>query len=35
VNVNDLVSDEYPLANAVAGLEKASRPGVLKILLRP
>jgi threonine dehydrogenase-like Zn-dependent dehydrogenase len=35
VDVNDLISDEYRLGNAVAGLELAGRPGVLKVLVRP
>ena len=35
VNVEDLVSNEYSLADGVAGLEYAGRPGVLKVLLRP
>jgi threonine dehydrogenase-like Zn-dependent dehydrogenase len=35
LNVEDLVSDEFNLAEGVAGLEHAGRPGVLKVLLRP
>ena len=35
VSVEDLVSEEYSLANGVAGLERAAQPGVLKVLLRP
>lgn len=35
VNVGDLVSEEYSLADAVAGLDHAGRRGVLKVLLRP
>jgi threonine dehydrogenase-like Zn-dependent dehydrogenase len=35
VNVEDLVSDEYSLADGVAALEHAGRRGVLKVLLRP
>jgi threonine dehydrogenase-like Zn-dependent dehydrogenase len=35
VNVEDLVSDEYSLADGVGALEHAGRRGVLKVLLRP
>ena len=35
LNVEDLVSDEFNLADGVAGLEHAGRRGVLKVLLRP
>ena len=35
VSVDDLVSEEYSLANGVSALEHAARPGVLKVLLRP
>lgn len=35
VRVNDLVSAEFPLAQAPEALKEADRPGVLKVLLRP
>jgi threonine dehydrogenase-like Zn-dependent dehydrogenase len=35
LNVEDLVTDEFSLAEGVKALEHAGRPGVLKVLLRP
>jgi threonine dehydrogenase-like Zn-dependent dehydrogenase len=35
VSVEDLISDEQPLANALAALELARQKGVLKVLLSP
>ena len=35
VQVNDLISDEFPLNEAKAALEEARKRGVLKILLKP
>lgn len=35
VNVDDLISEEYPLTNGVNALDRAGKPGILKVLLRP
>lgn len=35
VNVEPLVTSEFALADGVAALQEAQRPGVLKVLLRP
>ena len=35
VNVEALISEEFPLRRATAALRHAARPGVLKVLLRP
>jgi threonine dehydrogenase-like Zn-dependent dehydrogenase len=35
VDVEPLIADEYPLAEGVAAMEAAARPGALKVLLRP
>ncbi len=35
VRVTDLISAEFPLAQASAALAEAAKPGVLKVLLRP
>jgi len=35
VEVESLISEEFPLANALRGMARASEPGVLKVLLRP
>ncbi|MEO8191229.1 MAG: alcohol dehydrogenase catalytic domain-containing protein [Acidobacteriota bacterium] len=35
IRVDDLVSAEFPLAQASKALREAGRPGVLKVLLRP
>ena len=35
LNVEDMVSEEYSLADGVAALERAGSKGVLKVLLRP
>ena len=35
VQVRPLIQAEYPLAEGLAALEHAARPGVLKVLLRP
>ena len=35
IRVDDLISDEMPLASGVAAMRAAERKGVLKILLRP
>jgi threonine dehydrogenase-like Zn-dependent dehydrogenase len=35
VQVNDLISDEFPLSEARTALDRAEKNGVLKVLLRP
>ena len=35
VDVDSLISEEYALAGALRAIERASEPGVLKVLLRP
>jgi threonine dehydrogenase-like Zn-dependent dehydrogenase len=35
VDVESLISDEFPLANGVRAMARAGEPGVLKVLLRP
>src|SRR5882672_1799364 len=35
VNVESLISEEHALAGALQAIERASEPGVLKVLLRP
>ncbi len=35
LDVNHLISDEFPLHAGVAAMERAAQPGVLKVLLRP
>jgi alcohol dehydrogenase len=35
VDVDSLVSEEFPLAEGVRALGRAAEPGVLKVLLRP
>lgn len=35
VEVRPMIAAEYPLGEAVAAMEHAARPGVLKVLLRP
>ena len=35
VEVRDLISAEFPLAQGIRAMERAAEPGVLKILLRP
>ena len=35
VNVESLISEEFPLRRATAALRHAARPGMLKVLLRP
>ena len=35
VNVEDMISEEFSLGDGVSALERAGRPGVLKVLLRP
>jgi len=35
VDVDSLISEEYALAGALQAIERASEPGVLKVLLRP
>ncbi len=35
LDLSDIISAEYPLADGVAAFEVAARPGVLKVLVRP
>ena len=35
VDVESLVSDEFPLSDGMRAMARAAEPGVLKILLRP
>jgi threonine dehydrogenase-like Zn-dependent dehydrogenase len=35
IDVDELLSEEYPLGEGVAALEQAARRGVMKVLLRP
>jgi threonine dehydrogenase-like Zn-dependent dehydrogenase len=35
VDIDSLISEEYPLARGVHGLERAGKKGVLKVFLRP
>jgi threonine dehydrogenase-like Zn-dependent dehydrogenase len=35
IDVDSLISEEYPLDNGVLALERASRKGILKVFLRP
>ena len=35
VDVESLISEEYPLADGVEAMHRAAEPGVLKVLLRP
>ena len=35
VDVESLVGEEFPLAEGVRALERATEPGVLKVLIRP
>lgn len=35
VDVESLISEEHPLANGVRAIERATEPGVIKVLLRP
>jgi threonine dehydrogenase-like Zn-dependent dehydrogenase len=35
VDVESLISEEYPLSDGVRAIGRASEPGVLKVLLRP
>lgn len=35
VKVEDLISDEFPLVQGVAAMERATKNGVIKVLLRP
>ena len=35
VEVEDLISEEFPLADGVAAMHRAAEPGVMKVLLRP
>jgi threonine dehydrogenase-like Zn-dependent dehydrogenase len=35
VDVDSLIDDQFPLAEGVQAMDRASQPGVLKILLRP
>jgi len=35
IDIDSLISEEYPLARGVHGMERASKKGVLKVLLRP
>lgn len=35
VDVESLISEEYPLADGVRAMERATEPGVIKVLLRP
>lgn len=35
VDVDDLISEEFALADGVAAMQRAAEPGVLKLLLRP
>ena len=35
VNVDDLISEEYRLADGVAAMQRAGTPGILKVLLAP
>ncbi len=35
IDVESLISDEFPLSAGVEAMERAAKPGVLKVLLRP
>jgi len=35
VDLDSLISEEYPLANGVKAMSRAKAKGVLKVLLRP
>jgi threonine dehydrogenase-like Zn-dependent dehydrogenase len=35
IDVESLISDEFPLSAGVEAMERAAQPGVLKVLLRP
>jgi threonine dehydrogenase-like Zn-dependent dehydrogenase len=35
VDVENLISEEFPLANGVRAMARAAEPGVMKVLLRP
>jgi threonine dehydrogenase-like Zn-dependent dehydrogenase len=35
VDVQSLISEEFPLANGIRAMERAAEPGVMKVLLRP
>lgn len=35
VDVDSLISDEYPLVDGLRAIERAAAPGILKVLLRP
>ena len=35
IDIDSLISEEYPLARGVYGMERAEKKGILKVFLRP
>jgi len=35
IDVESLISDEFPLADGLRAIERAAEPGIIKVLLRP